>query len=212
MKTAKKTSALLLAALAVLTLTAGSCGDETDGDQQEKAYTERAQKAYNVAQPPHQYDASQARENLIAAHDAMAYGANSWTVQYVEGVGITFQCPSRGFPIPFGSELTNPEKSVYSSWGNFTLPQMEPYGIYPPPDVPATFANCVLPSGDIGIFYSEPPLTTFLFDVTCDETTKRCQVSANAKATVTVKKVDSADVNARPADISATEEPTTGPS
>lgn len=191
-----------LAVAAIVTLTA--CDPQTSGDQQEKAFTEQAQQQFNTGQPPHAYDASQARENLIAAQDAMAYGANSWTVQMMPGVGITFQCASRGFPLPFGTELTNPEKPVYATNGNFTVPQMEPYGLYPPADVPATLANCVLPDGSIGIFYSEPDLTTFMFDVDCDEERKRCQVSDKAKATVTVKKVDPKDVNARPAKVSDT--------
>ena len=191
----------------MLATTASSCSSESSGDQKERNFTNRSQQHFNVAQPPHQYDASQARENLIAAHDAMAYGANSWTVQYTEGVGITFQCASRGFPLPFGTQLTNPEKVIYDGQGNLTVPQQEPYGLYPPPDVPATLANCVLPDGNIGIFYSEPPLTTFMFDVHCDPGSKSCAISKDAKATVKVTKVDPRKVNARPVTVPPSSKP-----
>lgn len=204
--TSKKTGLAALAVAALIGTTAGSCSSDS-GDKTEKDFTERSQRQFNIAQPPHQYDASQARENLIAAHDAMAYGANSWTVQYTEGVGITFQCASRGFPLPFGTQLTNPDKVVGNAHGNVTVPQQEPYGVYPPADVPATLANCVLPDGNIGIFYSEPPLTAFMFDVKCDDKAKSCKVSGSAKATVTVKKVDPRNVRSRPAQGTATPTP-----
>lgn len=194
---------LIFALLALFTVTAAACTEDT-GDRQDRAFSERAQQSYNKAQPPHEYDASQARDNLIAAHDAMAVGANSWTVQYVEGVGATFQCPSVGFPIPYGAQLTNPQKIHNSANGNLTLPQIEPYGLYPPPDVAATFANCVLPDGTIGVFYSEPALTTYLFDVTCNP--KGCTIAGDAKATVKLTRRDPKTVNVQaPKPTSGTE-------
>ena len=192
-----------LAVLAVAVLALGGCNDSTSGDQSERDFTARSQQHFDVAQPPHQYDASQARANLIAAQDAMAEGANSWTVQTVPGVGITFQCPSVGMPIPFSTQITNPQKVAYdNNGGNLTLPQQEPYGLYTPDGVAATYANCVLPDGSIGIFYSEPDLTTFLFDVDCTPATKECKVSQNARATVKVTKVTKQQVNTRPGQVS----------
>jgi hypothetical protein len=186
----------------VVLLTAGSCQSQNAGDKAESEYTERVQRQYNQAQPPHAYDASQARANLIAAHAAMAYGADSWTVQQVEGVGITFQCPSVGFPIPFGTNLTNPDKLAGNREGGYvTVPQMEPWGAYVPPDVAATYANCVLPNGEIGVFYSEPMLTTFLFDVDCDPESRACTIPAGSEATVQVERVDPEAVNQQDAEI-----------
>lgn len=195
------------AVLAVTALALGGCSDTTSGDSSERKFTAQSQQHFDTAQPPHQYDASQARENLLSAQDAMAQGANSWTVQTVPGVGITFQCPSVGMPIPFSTQITNPQKIAYNGNGNVTLPQQEPYGLYTPDGVAATYANCVLPDGSIGIFYSEPDLTTFLFDVDCNAATKQCKVSQNAKATVKVRKVTSQQVNARPGQVSQTSKP-----
>ena len=202
----------ILAVLAALMIAAAAGCDSggPSGDQKEKAFTEKQQEIYNIGQPPDMFDASQARENLRAAHRAMAYGANSWTIQYVEGVGVTFQCPSIGYPIPYGAQLTNPEKVSRFGGGDYaylSLPQMEPYGLYVPPDVAATYGNCVLPSGQIGVFYSEPPLTTFGFEVKCDKAGKECVIPRGSKSTVKVTKVDPKKVNARPAKSTNTREP-----
>ena len=185
--------------VAVLALSASSCDNTTSGDRAETQLTERAQRHFGTAQAPHAYDASQARDNLIAAHDAMALGADTWTVQYVEGVGVTFQCPSVGFPIPFGTNLTNPERIAGDSYGRVTVPMMEPYGLYPPADVAATYANCVLPNGTVGIFYSEPLLTTYGFEVRCDQETRYCTIPPGSEAVVGVTRVTPEDVNVREA-------------
>jgi hypothetical protein len=171
----------------VLAFVLSSCEEEGSGQAQEQQATRKQQDHYAKTQPHHTYSASQARANLIAAQDAMALGADSWLVQYVEGVGITFECPSVGFPIPFGTNITNPLQVFrYTGGGRYTLPMMEPYGLYPPADVPATYANCVLPSGEIGIFYSEPLLTSFLFDVEYNKNTGRYEIPFDSEATVQV--------------------------
>jgi len=185
-----KTTALIAAAgLALGSLAA--CTDESQ--KEEFDATKRQEDQYSAAQPVHEYDVSQARENLLAAQDAMAYGADTWTVQYVEGVGVTFECPSVGFPIPFGTNLTTPEKIVRYAGTDYVMDQMEPYGLYPPSDVDATYANCVLPDGSIGIFYSEPLLTSFGFDVEWNEETGRYEIPADAEAEVAATRVDTED-------------------
>jgi len=183
--------------LAMIGTMASTCDGSGSGDKQEKKFTARSQKHFDEAQPPHAYDASQARNNLLAAQDAMAEGADTWTVQTVPNVGITFQCPSVGFPIPFGSQITNPVK--VDATNDLTTPQQEPYGIYPPADVAATYANCVLPNGQIGIFYSEPDLTTFGFDVKCDDK-GHCTIPPGSQTKVKVTKVDRSKVHAHNAD------------
>jgi hypothetical protein len=187
-----------------LLLTAAACSSDnttSSGDSKERSFTDRSQSNFDTVQPPHLYDWSQARENLLAAQDAMAMGANSWTVQNTPGVGVTFQCASRGFPIPYSTQITAPTKGIgdFGSPGGgptVTVPQQEPYGLYVPDNTSATFANCVLPDGKLGVFYSEPPLTSFLFDVNCDK--NGCKIADHAKAVVTVKPVDPAKVCARP--------------
>lgn len=177
-------------AAVVLAIVLSACEGDS-GQEQEQRATRAQQNHYAKTQPHHTYSASQARANLIAAQDAMALGADSWLVQYVEGVGITFECPSVGFPIPFGTNITNPQQVYrYGSGGRYTLPMMEPYGLYPPADVAATYANCVLPNGEIGIFYSEPLLTSFLFDVEFNPETGRYEIPYDSEATVNVTRED----------------------
>lgn len=198
---ARLTTAAIVAVISVV-LVACTGNNQPAGDKQERDFTTKLQQNYNLVQPPHTYDYSQARENLIAAQDAMALGADSWTFQTVEGKGVSFACPSVGFPVPIGGQLTNPEKVVDlpdSAW--LTTAQMEPYGYYPPADVRGTLGNCVLPSGEIGIFYSEPDLTTYMFDVTFDEERGIYVPSEDAVAAISVKNLTSEEVNIQEADI-----------
>lgn len=192
MKRTKKMIALSAITVLGVTLTASACTDEAT--KKEYQATDRQEDQYLTAQPPHAYDASQARENLIAAQDAMAYGADTWTVQYVEGVGITFECPSVGFPIPFGTNITNPSKIEVYRGSEWEMEQMEPYGLYPPADVDATYGNCVLPDGTIGIFYSEPLLTGYGFDVEYNAETGRYEIPSDATAEVSSVNLSDEDV------------------
>lgn len=198
--TKKKWYQLILIALAAaLLFGATSCDDESDADKTDREFMDRIAYNFTSAQPAHEYDMSQARENLLAAQDALALGADSWTFQSIDGKGVSFQCPSLGFPIPFGAQITNPEKIVDRSEGDVTVSQMEPYGLFPPADVRATLANCVLPNGEIGVFYSEQDLATFMFDVTLNPETGIYEVSQDATTSVKVKKITPEQVNARPA-------------
>ncbi len=202
MKNMKKWRSLMLLVtiLAVLASTAATCDGESDADKQSRELSDRIAKTFADNQPPHVYDASQAVENLIAAQDAMALGADTWTVQTVDGKGVIFECPSRGIPVPLGSQITPPEKVVDREGGDVTLPQIEPYGLYPPSDVRGTLANCVLPDGSVGVFYSEPDVTAYTFDVEYDPTTGKYEISDNAKASVKVTQVTEEEVNIRDAE------------
>lgn len=194
----RRTTSLIAALLALMVVLVG-CEDNNSADQADADFTARIAGQFGKAQPPHAYDASQARENLIAAHDALALGADSWTVQHVEGVGVTFECPSVGFPIPLTSQLTNPERWSSNAHGAVTLPQMEPYGVFTG-STAATMGNCVLPNGEVGIFYSESNLSAFMFDVVCDDETQRCEISQDATSSVTIPRLTPDQVNVKVAE------------
>ncbi len=103
-----------VAMVAALFMALTSC-TSSSSDAREQRATDKSAKHFSTTQPMHAYDFSQARASLIAAQDALAVGADSWTVQTVPGVGVTFACPSIGFPLPFGTQLTNPRKPSKSS-------------------------------------------------------------------------------------------------
>jgi len=192
MKISRRSLGLAGAFVASLVFLAG-CPAES-GDSVDRVASDQASLRFSRNQPMHSYDFTQARQNMLAAQDALALGSNSFTVQMMPGIGRTFECPSVGFPLPFGTQLTNPEKAIN---GSITLPQIEPYGLFPPADVAATLANCILPNGQIGIFYSEPDLTTFMFDVRYNPETKMYEIPPNSTSKITIKRLEPSKVDPR---------------
>lgn len=62
-------------------------------------------------------------------------------------------CASIGYPIPYSTQITNPEVSN-GSYG--PLPQAEPNGLYPPTNAEATLVQCVNSDGTVSPGYFEP--------------------------------------------------------
>jgi hypothetical protein len=70
-------------------------------------------------------------------------------------------CPSIGYPIPYSTQLTAPEKMFnrgpgYEQYYDASvIPQSEPNGLYPPGDAAATLIQCVNPDGTVSPMYFE---------------------------------------------------------
>lgn len=79
-------------------------------------------------------------------------------------------CPSIGYPIPYSTQLTNPE--VYNYNGT-TLPNMEPNGLYPPDNAAATLVQCVNPDGSVSPTYIEWYVLAFPYRIASDVQLKR---------------------------------------
>ena len=62
-------------------------------------------------------------------------------------------CASIGYPIPYSTQLTNPQQTIYSNGA--VVAQAEPNGLYPPVDAEATLVSCVNPDGSITPTYWE---------------------------------------------------------
>ncbi len=60
---------------------------------------------------------------------------------------LVFFCDSIGYGIPYSTQFTNPEKSVWSTHGNFTLPQADPNGLFSPGSADGTWVICKDPTG-----------------------------------------------------------------
>ena len=96
-------------------------------------------------------------------------GLVTYTYTYAEQTGKKiFFCQSVGFPIPTSTQYTNPEKvQVYSNtygWGNVTIPQPDPNGLFSPASAEGTWVMCKDPSSDkVGAVYVEPRVITSPF-------------------------------------------------
>jgi len=82
-------------------------------------------------------------------------------------------CPSVGYPIPYATQLTNPEKidSVHIDGMGYevgTLPNAEPNSLYTPSSAAATLVQCVNPDGSVSPVYIEQDVMAFPFEVASD--------------------------------------------
>jgi len=150
--------------LTILILTA-AC-DTSPQAASESGQVNNQQTIYSTNQPLHKYDYSPERDELQQIYDARMKVANTWTVVYSMGKPI-FVCPSKGYPIPYTTQLTNPSQVDYnanSAGGNVAIPQSEPNGLYTGQSS-ATWVLCIR-NGQLEPVYAESDAIAFPYPVT----------------------------------------------
>jgi hypothetical protein len=81
-------------------------------------------------------------------------------------------CPSIGYPIPYSTQLSNPQIALNNSYGS-VIANPEPNGLYPPDNAAATLISCVNDDGSISVIYFEEYVETFPFRITSDRQLER---------------------------------------
>ena len=137
-----------------------SSGTTTEQSQQASAYSNLINN-----QPAPTYDWSQEREIAIQLYNARQGAVATFSVVQSPYTGkVLWSCNSIGFPLPYSTQLTNPE-FVYDPpdvQGVYVLPQSEPNGLFPPPESAATWVPCVNSKGQISPVYEEKDVTVFM--------------------------------------------------
>lgn len=127
-------------------------------DTREQYQVQNQQNQYLNTQPPPFFDYSLERYEMTELYKARNNAVATWTYRQSEYTGeILFSCPSVGFPIPGGTQLTNPER--YNTNGA-NLPQAEPNGLFSPPTAEGTWVMCLDPSGKAFPVFVEPHVIT----------------------------------------------------
>lgn len=106
-------------------------------------------------------------EREIVRQTYLARNQNVATYSYLFTMDgkIVEVCASIGYPIPYSTQLTNPE--VYASSGG-TLPQAEPTGLYPPSNAAATLVQCAVGEGKVSPVYIEDNVLTLPYRIRSD--------------------------------------------
>ena len=97
--------------------------------------------------------------------------ANLATYTYTQNLNgqLLHVCDSIGFPFPYGTQRSNPQKverlEFAGAYGTYTLPQAEPNGIFPPSTAEASWVICINPLNpkQIAPIYVEPRVVTSLW-------------------------------------------------
>lgn len=77
-------------------------------------------------------------------------------------------CPSIGYPIPYSTQMTNPQRGEYEKGTVITIPNAEPNSLYPPDNAAATLVQCVNPDGSVSPVYIEENVQAFPFRIVSD--------------------------------------------
>lgn len=149
--------------LALTLLVLGACdfpldSDEIQGQRQEHILQEGIAKVGmpNIVN----FRELKTMKDIIELRDQEGYVTYTYTYSEVTGE-YRFFCVSIGYPLPYATQFTNPEREEYAPNGSITLPQADPNGLYSPANAEGTWVMCKRPdSTDLGAVYVEPKLTT----------------------------------------------------
>lgn len=178
--------------LAFLLLTAESCDYTPSQTSSESNQVNDQQTIYAQSQPIHKYDYSPEKDELQQIYDARMKVVNTWTVIYSMGKPL-FVCPSKGYPIPYTTQLTNPDQVQDGSSSvnpSQVIPQAEPNGLYTG-TTSTTWVLCIrtLPGGgsEIEPVYSESDALAFPYPVTIGADGSVQDAGGQSSVQITVK-------------------------
>lgn len=107
------------------------------------------------------------RQIVIETYSARNRTIATYSYMFTMDGKVVEICPSIGYPIPYSTQLTAPEKLAFSSSGA-VIPQSEPNGLYPPGDAAATLVQCVNPDGSVSPTYIEWYVLAFPYRIKSD--------------------------------------------
>lgn len=179
-----------------------------NSESRDAATVDQQQTIYGNNQPIPLFDFSMPRDILIQIYKLKNTKISTYTVFLSNSGQVLFTCPSLGYPIEGGTELTNPlqisGRYVNSSNGyvNGTgvIGQADPDGLYHPGNSLGTYVLCVRQNGDTVPVYAEPYVMTFPFQVT----TQTPLITDNSNSQTTAK----VDVSRAPKVITPSASPT----
>lgn len=161
-----KKSMLVLFVLMVFVLVSCTIGSDTSAIEQ--GQQKAAVNAIIQNQPiPDLGGYSFERQIVIETYLARNNTIATYAYMFTMDGKIVEICPSLGYPIPYSTQLSNPEK-VDSYNYSITLPNAEPNGLYPPGDAAATLVQCVQPDGSVSPVYIEWYVLAFPYRIVSD--------------------------------------------
>lgn len=154
----------MLMLMAIVAFAAVACAGQTRTTYEKEAEDVAVQQdQMNKNQPIHSYPYSWERELFQQMFDARMSASTTYNYRIDERDGFsTWSCVGAGLPIPYSTQLSNPEVRVYGyEGGTISLPQPEPNGLYTPDDAAATLIPCYNADGKVSPVYEELPVTSY---------------------------------------------------
>jgi hypothetical protein len=157
-----------LALIVLLTGAQGGCDDSKSAAENERAAQDTQMQQFLRNQPVPSFDWSLERHMLIQIYIARQKATNTFSVVQSEYTGkVLWQCDSIGFPLPYGTQLTNPLAAEWrwrsgGDYASAVIEQQEPNGLFSPSSAEGTWVPCVDEKGKITPVYEERKVSVFL--------------------------------------------------
>jgi uncharacterized membrane protein YeiB len=144
---------------------AGSCSNQSPSDIQQASQQEQiAQQSNQVVGMPNitNFREKATLKQIYELRDQ----ANLVTYSYIFSImtgKFTFIGQTIGYPIPYATQFTNPDKIVYATNGNIIVPQQDPNALFSPSSAAATWVLLKEPAPSVKVspFYCEENIETF---------------------------------------------------
>lgn len=165
-----KKKLILLIMIVVLTISACNVEEPQSVENDRKA-TEKSLEQYSKQVPVPSFSFPFVRYVIGKILELQNAQISTFTYVYSDYQGkIVWSCPSIGYPIPGGTQMTNPEQVVSGTdsenfEGAVTIPQAEPSGVYSPDTSAGTNILCVWEDGTVYNWYEERAVSTVPFPV-----------------------------------------------
>ena len=163
----KKTHALSLLLLAPLVLAnEGGCQqtDRNSAARREQTQQNAQQDHMLRTQPVPAFQWSLERHLAIEIYKARQRQVPTTSLVQSDFTGkVMWQCDSIGFPLPYATQLTNPQQALNfgTNVGVTSVGQAEPNGLYSPASADGTWVPCVDEKGNIAPVYEERKVSVF---------------------------------------------------
>lgn len=149
--------------LLVFVFFVAACGDWDTGVDKEEKQTDKQLETYVKSQPIPFFEWSLERHLMKELYTARNDAVSTFSVVVGYNGIMIFSCPSIGFPVPGGTQLTNPLQSEGSNGAVIGL--MEPNGLYSPDTSAGTYVMCVNRDGTVSPIYVEQYVMAFPYPV-----------------------------------------------
>lgn len=134
----------------------------------EKSAVDKQQAFYLANQPVPTFKFSLERARIIELYQARQTASQTWSLWRSQTGVIEDSCPSSGYPLPYGVQLTAPEVREGVSQGAITVPQAEPNGLFTNGvTTTATWVFCIV-DGAIAPTYVETHVTVYTYPIEVD--------------------------------------------
>lgn len=165
---------VIIGLLIALVLLVVGCGGQSAAEQ--NAETEMAQQSGGISQilnnqpVPDLGGYSFTRQVIIDTQLAQNKGASTWTYTMTYDGRIIEICASRGYPIPYSTQLTNPSQPYGGYQAYTTIGNPEPDSTYKPESAAATYIQCIADAqtGTVTPVYMEQDVFALPYQIKAD--------------------------------------------